>query len=159
MKIKLERKLASCPNPMICVVCHHPFEVRDIRALLYSDHHLIQGDICPVCLRLKPALFQQKLKAQGDRLRWESAASSSSSGILQARAVELLETADESIQFPTIFHWLFKKIEILAAERQELEAAKLGIGQCGCQRHLPQNTQKTPKFRILFTDEDSQTEA
>jgi hypothetical protein len=132
MKIQLERKLSTCPEQLTCVVCHEPFWVRNIRALLRDDHHLIQGDVCAVCMRLASSDFQKKLRNQANRLIQESTIDPIRFDLLQSRAVELLETSEELLKRPTVFHWLLKKIEIFAEENQELEAARFGSSQCQC---------------------------
>jgi hypothetical protein len=132
MKIQLERKLSSCPEQLTCVVCHELFKVRSIRALLWDNHNLIQGDVCSVCMKLESSDFQKKLRNQANRLIQESTIRSTSSNVLQSRAVEILETSEEKLKRPTIFHWLLKKIAIFAEENQELEAARFASYQCQC---------------------------
>jgi hypothetical protein len=133
MKIQLERKLGYCPNKLTCVVCHELFEVRKIRALLCDDHKLIQGDVCPACLKLESCDFQKKLRNQANRLIQESTGSSVHANAFQSRAVELLETSEENLKRPTIFQWLLKNIAIFAEENQELEAARFAsYHQCQC---------------------------
>ncbi len=130
MKIQLERKLSSCPEQLTCVVCHELFWVRNVRALLCDNHNLIQGDVCPVCVKLESSDFQKKLRNQANRLIQESTISSTHSNVLQSRAVELLETSEEKLKRPTIFHWLLKNIAVFAEENQELEAARFTSYQC-----------------------------
>ncbi len=50
------------------------------------------------------------------------------SSLLSARerALELLETSQEEVRFPTFYHWWFKKMEVFSEESQELEATRLG---------------------------------
>jgi hypothetical protein len=133
MKIQLERKLSSCPDQLTCVVCHELFWVRSIRTLLCDNHNLIQGDVCPACVKLESADFQKKLRNQANRLIQESTISSNYSDALQSRAVELLETSEEKLKRPTIFHWLLKNIAVFAEENQELEVARFAsYHQCQC---------------------------
>jgi hypothetical protein len=134
MKIKLERKLSSCPEHMTCIVCHEPFWVRDIRTLLYSDNNLIQGDVCPACMKLSASRFQHKLRNQANRLVEVAIANPERHDLIQARAVELLETSEENVRFPTFLQWWIKKIQVLSEESRELEAARLGLDQCRCDR-------------------------
>lgn len=118
---------------MICVVCHESFEVRTVRALLCDDHNLIQGDVCPVCVKLESSDFKKKLRNQANRLIQESTISSAYSNVLESRAVELLETSEEQLRRPTIFHWLLKNIAIFAEESKELEEARFAsYHQCQC---------------------------
>jgi hypothetical protein len=153
MKIQLERKLSSCPDQMTCIVCHEQFWTRNIRALLYSKNNLIQGDVCPSCIKLKALLFQKKLRNQANRLIQESILKPSQCDALQDRAVELLETSEEHIAYPTMFQWLLKKIEVFTAESQELEAARLKGDSCRFDgRSLPvdHNPARSP---LISTDE------
>ncbi len=132
MKIQLERKLSTCPDQMTCIVCHESFWVRNIRTLLYSDNNLIQGDVCFECTKLNASRFQQKLRNQANRLVQVASIHPERHDVIQARAVELLETSEEKIWFPTVLQWLSKKIQIFSEESRELEAARLGIDQCRC---------------------------
>ncbi len=129
MKIQLERKLSSCPERLFCVVCHELFWVPSIRSLLYSDQNLIQGDVCSVCVTLNSSSFQKKLRNQANRLVQESILYPSRFDALRCQAVEILETSEERLKRPTVFHWFFKKLEILSEETQELEATRLGLAQ------------------------------
>jgi hypothetical protein len=132
MKIQLERKLSSCPDQMTCTVCHESFWVRNIRTLLYSDNNLIQGDVCLECTKLNASRFQKKLRSQANRLVQVASIHPERRDVIQERAVELLETSEEKIWFPTVLQWLAKKIQIFSEESRELEAARLGIDQCRC---------------------------
>jgi hypothetical protein len=147
MKIQLERKLSSCPDRLSCVVCHELFWVSSIRALLYDRQNLIQGDVCSVCVALESGNFQKKLRNQANRLIQESETDPKRSEWLQSRAVEILETSEESLKRPTVFHWLLKKLEILFEETQELEAARFGSSQSGYVVALP--TDRTPRLTSL----------
>ncbi|WP_404788828.1 hypothetical protein [Altericista sp. CCNU0014] len=132
MKIHLERKLSSCPDRIPCTVCHELFWVPDIRALLYSDNNLLQGDVCPECVKLSASKFQQKLRNQANRFVQEAFTHPERSDAFHARAVELLETSEEKIKFPTFLQWSIKKIQIFCEESRELEAARLGLDRYGC---------------------------
>ncbi len=155
MRIKLERTLASCPHEMSCIVCNQKFRTPKIRALLYGDASLLQGDVCPDCLRLKATIFHQKLQEQADRLILKSMAYPAQSDALYEQAIELFATAEEPIQYPTIFHWVLKKIAIFAEESQELEAARFGTAKCGCDGGFGHPYPDVPQARILFTDPES----
>jgi hypothetical protein len=132
MKIQLERKLSACPDQITCIACHETFWVRNIRTLLYGDNNLIQGDVCPECMKLSASQFQQKLRNQANRLVQVASIHPERHDVIQDRAVELLETSEEKIRFPTVLHWLAKKIQIFSEESRELEAARLGAEQCRC---------------------------
>lgn len=156
MKIQLERALSSCPNQMTCIVCHETFWVRNIRALLYSKNNLIQGDVCPSCIKLTASHFQKKLRNQANRLMQESRASNIAPArvqLLQDRAVEILETSEENIAYPTMFQWFFKRLEIFAQESQELETARQQSRLCECERRSPKSGRNSARSHLLSTDE------
>jgi hypothetical protein len=138
MKIQLERKLSSCPERLSCVVCHEQFWVPTIRSLLYNQQNIIQGDVCSVCRELNSSSFQKKLRNQANRLIQESVLCPRKSEALRCRAVEILETSEEPLSRPTVFHWLFKRLEIMSEETQELEAARLRASEC--RYALPKST-------------------
>jgi hypothetical protein len=155
MKIQLERKLSSCPDQMICVVCHETFWSPNIRALLYSRNNLLQGDVCSSCIKLRASRFQQKLRNQANRLIQESIVTPSKFQLLQDRAFELLETSEENITYPTMFQWIFKKLETFAEESRELEAARLRSTLCRCEARSPKTDRNSAWTHLLATDEDS----
>jgi hypothetical protein len=132
MKIQLERKLSSCPERLTCVVCHELFGTTRIRALLRDNHGLIQGDVCAACMKLETSNFQKALRNQANRLLHEAILDPARADLLQARAIEILETSEEQIQWPLFFHWILKKIEIFGEETLELEAARFGASSCQC---------------------------
>jgi hypothetical protein len=154
MKIQLERKLSACPDKMTCIVCHETFWTRNIRTLLYSSNNLLQGDVCPVCVRLRASRFQQKLRNQANRLIQESILNPARFDALQDRAIELLETSEEQISYPTVFHWFFKRLEIFAEESQELEAARFRNSACHCETQSPILGQSPPYSHLFSIDED-----
>ena len=154
MKIQLERKLSSCPDQITCVVCHEDFWSRNIRALLYSHNNLLQGDVCPSCLKLKASRFQQKLRNQANRLIQESIVTPGKLQILQDRAFELLETSEESITYPTVFQWILKRLENFAEESRELEAVRFRSNPCHCEEKTTRIDQNSARPHLLTTDED-----
>jgi hypothetical protein len=139
---------------MTCVACHETFWSRNIRALLYSKNNLLQGDVCPSCLKLKAFRFQQKLRNQANRLIQESIVTPNKFQILQDRAFELLETSEEPISYPTVFQWIFKRLETFAAESQELEAARLRGHLCGCEGRSQRLDRDPTHTRLFATDEE-----
>jgi hypothetical protein len=154
MKIHLEQKLSACPEQMTCIVCHDLFWTPNIRALLYDRHNLIQGDVCRSCLKLQSTHFQQKLRNQANRLIQESIQIPQRFDALQDRAIELLETSEEQISYPTVFHWFFKQLAIFAQENQSLEAARFRTAACRCKVQEPSlgsNSPPSPRYSI---DED-----
>jgi hypothetical protein len=154
MKIHLEQKLSSCPEQMTCIVCHDLFWTPNIRALLFNDHNLIQGDVCRSCLKLKSTHFKQKLRNQANRLIQESILIPQRFDALQDRAIELLETSEELIFYPTVFHWLFKRLEIFAKDSQALEAARFRNASCQCEGWKPSLGQNLPHSHLSPVDED-----
>ncbi len=61
MKIQLERRLLTCPPQLKCVACAQPFDVENIRSILYDRAGLIQGDLCHTCRSAKD--LPKKLQA------------------------------------------------------------------------------------------------
>lgn len=129
MKIYLERKLASCPKKLICTVCGQTFEASKIRALLYNARGLLQGDLCQTCITLKPSEIRTNMRHRASLLLQQPHAIEQAPSAYN-RALELLETAQEDVKFPTFYQWWFKKLEVLSEESQELEAARLGLHSC-----------------------------
>jgi hypothetical protein len=118
MKIQLEHRISSCPDQLTCVACTRLFPVGQIRQLLKDHRSLVQGDICSVCTHRSSGEIQRLLTANGlERML-------SADLIDRERGQELLELAQEAVQFPSFWQWLSKKIEILAAETNELEKAR-----------------------------------
>jgi hypothetical protein len=146
MKINLERKLPPCPDKLYCTVCGQLHEVGRIRALLYNDQGLIQGDLCSRCLKLKPDVFKHKLREKASVLLQQPKLFKSSRISYQERDLELREVAEENIKFPNSFNWLLKHIEVFAQESQELEAARFARTTCYCGRKS--------RHRIFFEESD-----
>lgn len=146
MEIRLERKLVSCPSRLLCRVCRQGFEARRIRTLLYNGSGLIQGDVCPNCLKLKASGIKQKMKEQSEWLIKQAAELEDSQSIpAHQLAIELLEGSQEDVKLPKFYDWLLKRLEIFSQESQELEAARLGLSNCSCG--------KRSHLRIVFEDD------
>lgn len=145
MKIRLEQKLSTCPETMTCTVCRHSFHVDNIRTLIYDNQNLIQGDICPKCLKFNSTVIQQKLRYHADYLMHESTVHSAQRNHLRERALDLLALSEESIKFPTFLQWLWKRISILSTEIEELEAARFDLSQCDYETRL--------QLKNLFSDD------
>lgn len=122
MRIRLERKLETCPSHLSCTVCRQRFEVCKIRTLLFNDAGLLQGDICLECREAKSSAIRSKMREQASLLMQYPELNGSSLVSARERALELLETSQEEVRFPTFYHWWFKKIEVFSEESQELEA-------------------------------------
>lgn len=127
MRIKLERKLETCPHQLLCTVCRQRFVVRKIRTLFYNNTGHLQGDICSDCTALRPSEIRSKMREHASLLMQYPELNGSSLISARDRALELLETSQEDVKFPTFYQWWFKKVEVFSEESQELEAAKLGL--------------------------------
>lgn len=144
MKIKLDRKLTSCPDRLRCIICRQAFKVSIIRALVYNDRGLIQGDICSQCLNLKAEEIKQRIREQAMLLMEIPELYSFSTISSQERALELLECSTEKVKFPSFYQWLIKKIEVSQASGQ-LEATK----------SIPNYTYgRRSRLQIFFDGED-----
>ncbi len=132
MKIQLERKLSSCSEKLICTVCNQWFEPDKIRTLLYTDRGLLLGDVCRVCLKLPASEIRDQLRERASLLLQQSellALPDWQNTACRARALELLQAAQEDVRFPSIFDWWFKKLEIFSEESQALEATRVGLNE------------------------------
>jgi hypothetical protein len=146
MKVQLERKIPTCPEQLGCVVCQQKFTVPNIRSLLCTDAGLIQGDVCPTCLKLKADGIKHKMRERSGLLLKQAELDQERSLSLRQRALELLAASQEDITLPTLFTWMGKRLEILAQETQELEAARFGTGNsCACR--------KRSRLRIVFEED------
>lgn len=152
MKIKLERKLTSCPERLRCIVCSQVFELGKIRTLLYNDRGLIQGDICLECMKLKADQIKQKLREQALVLMEQTELCSSPTRFPHELALELLDSSTEDIKFPTFYQRLIVKISSLSPETQELEATRLGLssGKWGRRSRGGQGLKGRSRLRIFF---------
>jgi hypothetical protein len=126
MKIQLERKLASCPHKLACTVCYQWFEVGKIRALLYNNKGLLQGDMCPECLKLTASNVRARLRERASLLLQNPELSDPYHASARDRALELLQAAQEDLKQPSVLDWWLKKLEIFSEESQELEAHRVG---------------------------------
>jgi hypothetical protein len=127
MKIQLEQKSSNCPDHMNCVACAQKFSVGSMRRLLMDDRSMLQGDLCHSCVRRTAPSLQKLLRSKGQRLLSKH----------PERSQELINMAIEPVQFPSLWQWLTKKIEILSAETTALEQARFNINTCNC-RHIQQ---------------------
>lgn len=126
MKIQLERKLASCPNKLVCTVCYQWFEIGKIRALLYNDKGLLQGDLCSECLKLPPSSVRSRLRERASLLLKQPELSDPYHPSARDRALELLQAAQEDLKYPSVLDWWLKKLEVFSEESQELESERVG---------------------------------
>ncbi|HEY9824312.1 MAG TPA: hypothetical protein V6D19_02625 [Stenomitos sp.] len=154
MKILLERKLNSCPDQMVCTVCGERFWVRNIRSLLYRNDNLIQGDVCSSCVKLNTTEVQQRLKDHAGTLLQCAITQPECADKALNRALELLETSKEALKKPSIWQRLVKKVQILAEETRELEAARYGIEGCHCGRRSPNFGSKLPQWQIEVSEDE-----
>lgn len=126
MKIQLERTLTSCPHKLVCTVCNQWFEVGKIRTLLYNNKGLLQGDVCPLCMKLPAPEIRSHLRERASLLLQQSELSEALMESVRDRALELLQAAQEDVKFPSLIDWWFKKLEVITEESDELEATRLG---------------------------------
>jgi hypothetical protein len=122
MKIQLEQKSSNCPDHMNCVACAQKFKVGSMRRLLMDDRSMLQGDLCHSCVRRTAPSLQKLLRSKGQHLLFKH----------PERGQELMNMATEPVQFPSLWQWLTKKIEILSAETTALEQARFNINTCNC---------------------------
>lgn len=126
MKIQLERKLESCPHQLVCTVCNQWFEVGKIRALLSNNKGLLQGDVCPECVKLPASSIRSRLRERASLLLQQSELSEALMISVRDRALELLQVAQEDVKFPSLLDWWFKKLEVRSAESQAVELTRIG---------------------------------
>jgi hypothetical protein len=124
MKIQLEQKSGNCPDHMHCVACAQKFKVGSMRRLLLDNRSMIQGDLCHNCVRRTAPSLQKLLKSKGQSLLSKH----------PERSQELTNMATEPVQFPSLWQWLTKKIEILSAETTALEQARFNTATCNCRQ-------------------------
>jgi hypothetical protein len=127
MKIQLEQKSSNCPDHLNCVACAQKFKVGSLRRLLMDDRSMLQGDLCYSCVHRSASSLQKLLKSKGQRCL-------NSYPAAQERGQELLTMANESVQFPSLWQWLTKRIEVLSAETTALEQARFNINACNCRQ-------------------------
>lgn len=127
MKIVIERTLSHQSPSLLCVVCAHPHKVSKSRSLLYCDQGLLQGDVCPKCMRLKTSDIQKKLRTRAIFLLEQSRGTGEQLITIRDRALELVNISQEPIRFPTLLQSWRKRMEIRSEEHQEMQAARLGV--------------------------------
>lgn len=127
MKIRLDRKLPTCPKKLLCTVTNTFFEVGKIRILLYADNGLLLGDLAPDCLKLSSTEIRSQLREQACALMQQEEAFDYDLDPSQSRALELLQAAQEDVKFPNPLDWWMKKLEIFSEESQEIEATRMGV--------------------------------
>lgn len=114
MRIRLERKLSSCPHHLRCAVCDRMFESGKVRTLLHNDEGFIQGDICLECIKLSVETVQHKIRERAMLLLEETDDSSCTTFSPQARAIELLDCSTENVKYPQFYHWWLAQLEIFS---------------------------------------------
>jgi hypothetical protein len=138
MKIQLERNLNAHFHQFHCVSCQEIFTSNRLRTLLCHDDGSISGDVCGNCIKQGNSHIQHQLKTRSIELfRQLSTDDMCLSGYRQA--LELTELAAQPLSIPPFYSWWWKKITILAAETQELEAARRESANC---RYRQQNPHK-----------------
>jgi hypothetical protein len=129
MRIQLERTIKSCPKKLLCTICGQSFQVGKIRALLSDNKGLIQGDVCSHCVHLKPSEIRNHLRDRASLLLQQPVVSESHSLATRERALELLETAQENVQFPHFYQWWLKQFEVFSEESQETATDQYFYGE------------------------------
>jgi hypothetical protein len=81
-----------------------------MRSLLLNDRGLIQGDICPECVRLTSDEIRVMM-ADHARLMLEQPKLYAYLPYPEEVAMELFEASLEEVKFPSPYHWLVKTIE------------------------------------------------
>ncbi|WP_146149863.1 hypothetical protein [Chroococcidiopsis sp. CCALA 051] len=119
MRIRLERKLSSCPHHLCCTVCDRMFESGRVRTLLHNDEGFIQGDICPECMRLSVETIQHKIRERAMLLLEETDDSSNTTFSPQARAMELLDCSTENVKYPQFYDWWLVQLEIFSRKSSD----------------------------------------
>lgn len=114
MRIRLERKLSSCPYHLRCSVCDRMFGSGKVRTLLHNDEGFIQGDICPECMKLSVETIQHKIRERAMLLLEETDDSGGTTFSPQARAMELLDCSTENVKYPQFYHWWLVQLEIFS---------------------------------------------
>ena len=114
MRIRLERKLSSCPHHLRCSVCDRMFESGKVRTLLHNDEGFIQGDICPECMKLSVETIQHNIRERAMLLLEETDDSGGTTFSPQARAMELLDCSTENVKYPQFYHWWLVQLEIFS---------------------------------------------
>jgi hypothetical protein len=127
MKIRLDRKLPTCPKKLLCTITNTSFEVGKVRLLLYGDNGLLLGDIAPDCLKFSSSEIRSQLREQACTLLHEEETFDYADYSSRDRALELLQAAQEDVKFPSAFDWWMKKFEIFSEESQEIEASRTGL--------------------------------
>ncbi len=134
MRILIERVLADHPQTLTCVVCGDVINVDLRRAILYDDRGLIQGDVCPRCVKSQPTAIKQKLHDRAFRLLHQAREWDEGSGERGDRAVELFRLAQENVTVPNVLQRWFRELQLLSEETQELEAARRSHDRVCCQQ-------------------------
>jgi hypothetical protein len=129
MKIQLEHRLRSCPKHLGCISCGQTFASNRLRALLCRDSGLIEGDLCPRCIKQGADRIRLNLRDRATKLMLQLDAQPSPES--QARGFELRAVAAEALTMPPAYQWWLKKLEIFHTESRELELARRGLKKPG----------------------------
>jgi hypothetical protein len=124
MKIKLERKLSSCPDSLRCTVCHQLFDVGKLRSLLYSDRGLLLGDTCPVCFKKEADEIQFALRQRGNWMMAPGSGTGMQTIATHRQALELVEISAEDVEFPVKYQLWLKWLEVWMEENRESDVGR-----------------------------------
>jgi hypothetical protein len=119
MKIQLEHKLISCPEQLSCVVCQQHFYTPTIRSLLTNDQGLIQGDVCPACLRLTPDEIKHRLRERALHSITHRRSRNATTLAAQEFALDLLRASNEPFRLPGWWPWLQARLQGLLSMPEE----------------------------------------
>jgi hypothetical protein len=124
MKIKLERKLSSCPDSLRCTVCHELFGVGKLRSLLYNDRGLLLGDTCFVCFKKEAHEIQFALRQRGNWMMASGGGVGAQTIAMHRQALELVEISTENVEFPVKYQLWLKQLEVWMEENRESDASQ-----------------------------------
>ena len=157
MRIRLERKLSSCPHRLRCVVCDRMFESGKVRTLLHNDEGFIQGDICSECMKLSVETIQHRIRERAMLLLEETDDSGGTTFSPQARAMELLDCSTEKVKYPQLYHWWLAQLEIFS-RTSDVKNVRPAIEnwQCRGQSRKAQERSWRERLRIFFEKDESE---
>jgi hypothetical protein len=158
MRIRLERKLSSCPHRLRCTVCDRMFESGKVRTLLHNDEGFIQGDICPECIKLSVATVQHKLRERAMLLLEETEESGGTTLSPQARAMELLDSSTEDIKHPRFYHWWLAQLEIFSQTSSNAKHVHPAIEHWNYRRRSRRAQERSwrERLRTFFEKDESE---
>lgn len=156
MRIRLERKLSSCPHYLRCTVCDRLFESGHVRTLLHNDEGFIQGDICLECMKLSVETVQHKIRERAMLLLEETDDSGGRTFSPQARAMELLDCSTESIKYPQFYHWWLVQLEIFSGKSSTKNVTAIESWNYRGRSRKAQDRSWRERLRTFFEKDESE---